>query len=274
MENEKKEKIALAVGFILILVVIIITLFQSKMFSSDSSSASPDGKESVSSSESPYQAIAAKELQKKILISMGKEKITLLDIRPFESYAQEHIIDSVNIPPDEFPVGSKMDVRGQTVVIGGDIDNKDAVAAAEKLKEENIKDVLVLTGGMEAWKQSAGSTVTYGDPNSFADQSKVSYVDPEKLNEAIETKVPVYIVDVRQKEDYDKGHITGAINIPFEELEKRRGEISEKKVVVVGMNELQEFQAAVQMYDMLLVSPYVMRGAMPKWQEKGFRVTN
>ena len=102
------------------------------------------------------------------------------------------------------------------------------------------------------------------------DQSKVSYVDPEKLKEALDQNVPMFIVDVRTSNEYSKGHISGAKNVPFEELEKRRSEISEKKVVVVGINELQEFQASVQMYDMLLVSPFVMRGAMPKWEENKY----
>jgi rhodanese-related sulfurtransferase len=132
----------------------------------------------------------------------------------------------------------------------------------------------VLAGGMEVWKQNGGPTVTYGDPTSIIDQSKVSYVEPENLNDALKQNVPMFIVDVRSSDDYAKGHISGAKNIPDDDLEKRRSEITEKKVVVVGMNELQEFQAAVKMYDMLLVSPFVLKGAMPQWEQKGFPVTN
>jgi rhodanese-related sulfurtransferase len=125
---------------------------------------------------------------------------------------------------------------------------------------------------MEAWKQMIGSTVTYGDPNSFVDQSKVSYLDPEQLNDAQTKKVPVYIVDVRTTEEYAKGHIAGAINLPFEQLEPRRADVTERIIIVVGANELQEFQASVQLYDMLLISPFVMRGAMPAWASKGFPI--
>ena len=80
----------------------------------------------------------------------------------------------------------------------------------------------------------------------------------------------MFIVDIRSSEDYAKGHISGAKNLPIDDLEKRRLEITEKKVVVVGNSELQEFQAAVRMNDMLLVSPFVLKGAMPQWEQKGF----
>jgi rhodanese-related sulfurtransferase len=129
---------------------------------------------------------------------------------------------------------------------------------------------MVLAGGISAWKQLIGATVTYGNPKSFVDQSKVSYLNPEDLNNALTKKVPVFIVDVRSPEEFAKGHISGAKNVPFDDLEKKRAEISEKKIVFVGINELQEFQASVQLYDMLLVSPFVMRGAMPKWEENKF----
>jgi len=52
-------------------------------------------------------------------------------------------------------------------------------------KKENFQNFLVLAGGMEVWKQNGGPTVTYGDPTSIIDQSKVSYVEPENLNDAL-----------------------------------------------------------------------------------------
>lgn len=35
-------------------------------------------------------------------------------------------------------------------------------------------------------------------------------------------KQDVYIIDLRDREDYEKGHIPNAINIPYEELEKHK----------------------------------------------------
>ena len=156
------------------------------------------------------------------------------------------------------------------IIIATNNQDKDLILAVEKLKKENFENFLVLAGGMDSWKQLIGATVNYGNPKSFIDQSKVSYLDPEQLSNALAQQIPVYILDVRSTEEFAKGHIAGAHNIPFEEIEKRRNEIKEKKMVIVGDNELQEFQAAVQLYDLLLASPYVMRTALPGWQSKGF----
>lgn len=267
----KNENIVIAIGFGLIFLVIIFTIFRSYLFN-----RSPRNDEKQRTSKViatiplPYKTISSKDLNNKILGIEKKESITLLDIRQFSSYIEEHIVDSINITPDEFPISSKIDIHNQIIIIAENSKDKDILTVIEKLKEEKIENALVLAGGMESWKQIIGATVTYGDPESFVDQSKVSYLDPQQLKDALDQQVPVYIVDVRSKEAFAKGHVAGAKNIPFDELEKRRNEIKEKRIVVLGENEVQEFQASVQLYDMLLVSPFIMRTAMPGWQSKQF----
>lgn len=271
MINEKKEKIVITLGFFLILIVILITLFRSNLFENKGSSNDLN-LSGQSYSKPDYPTINVKDLNKKILLSKGDTSLVLLDVRTFDSYAREHIVDSINITPDEFPLNSKIDLHKQVIVIGADENDENIKKTVDELKKENFKDYLVLLGGMILWKQTGGSTVTYGDPTSFVDQSKVYYVEPEKLNEALKQNVPMFIIDVRTAEEYSKGHIPGAINIPSDDLEKRRREIKEKRVVVVGISELHEFQSSVKMYDMLLVSPFVLKGAMPKWEEKGYPI--
>lgn len=273
VKNEKKEYAAFAVGFFLIIFVIVFTLFRNNPFSKEAPVIQKINQQKTENAAAPYQqTISAKDLQKKILTKEEKSGIVLLDIRPFEEYAKEHIIDAVNIPLDEFPVASKIDAHSLVVVVGSNSTDGDIQKAVEKLKQENFKNIKVLANGMDAWISFVGVTVTYGDPTSFVDQSKVSYIDQEKLKEDIDKNIHVSILDVRSSEEYAQGHIPGAKNIPFEELEKRRGEISEKKIVVVGINELQEFQASVQLADMILASPSVLQDAMPKWEEKGFPI--
>jgi rhodanese-related sulfurtransferase len=270
-ENKKKEQAAMIIGLFLILLVILITLFRSKVFSGSSAPQTSDQSASAVATLG-YKTINATDLQKKILLPGKDSGLILLDIRPFSDYAAEHIVDSVNVTPAEFPLNSKIDVHSLIIVVGANASDSDIATTVDELKKENFTNFMVLANGMEAWKQSAGATVTYGDPTSFVDQAKVSYVEADQLNAALKQNVATYIVDVRTADEYSKGHIPGAINIPSDDLEKRRHEIAEKRVVVVGMNELQEFQSSVQMYDMLLVSPFVLKGAMPGWQQKGFAI--
>lgn len=269
--QHKNEQLTIAIGFVLILFVFVFTLLRGDIFNKNEEATDKGGNRTAESSTTPkYKTISTSELQKKI--ANEKDKITLLDIRPFDSYIEEHIVDSLNIALNEFPVSGKIDAHSQIIVIGQQAD-QDVATAVAKLKDEDYKNILVLAGGIEGWKQLLGPTVTYGNPKSFVDQTKVSYLDPEELNEAIKAQAPLYIIDIRSAQEYAKGHIAGAINIPFDDLEKRRGDVKERKAVVVGSNELQEFQASVQLFDMLLVSPYVMRQAMPGWESKGFPMT-
>jgi rhodanese-related sulfurtransferase len=266
---EKQEILALILGFFLILLVAIFTLTRSNQkIASEPQSIIIEPEEKAYA----HKTINAKELHKKIIVENDTAGLALLDIRPFEAYAKEHIVGSINIVPEEFPENGKIDAHDHIIVISEKSTDPEVKNMLKKLKKEGFENVSVLAGGMEAWTAMAGITVTYGDPNSFVDQAKVSHVTQEKLNEAVEQKVPMFIIDVRSPEKFSNGHIPGAKNIPFEELEKRRKEITEKKVVVVGNNELEEFQASVQMYDMLLVSPYVLKGGMPKWLENRFPI--
>ncbi len=45
-------------------------------------------------------------------------------------------------------------------------------------------------------------------------------VGPIGLDHLIKSGKPVQIIDLRTKELYDKGHVPGAVNIAFEDLEK------------------------------------------------------
>ncbi len=268
MEN-KKDTNALLIGFGLIAVIMMITFFRSDFFSTKKELLSKQ-QEFETASGQKYQTIDPSQLQQKIVQGKG---INLLDIRKFEDYANEHIIDSINVPIEEFPAGPKLTVNLATVIITTDLSDKNIDTALKSLAEEKISDVKVLAGGITAWKKLVGLTVVFGDPKSFVDQAKVSYVELDKLNEAVKDNVPMFILDVRTQEEYTSGHIKGAVNIPFEELEKRRGELKNvPRVVVTGLNELQEFQASVQLYDMILVQPFVLKGGISGWKQKGFEL--
>lgn len=273
MRNEKNEKRAILIGFVLIVFVILFTLLRGKIFTNKDKSNGEEGDGiSTQIASLPYATISANDLNKKILTVKDKAELTLLDVRSFEDYDREHIVDSVNITPEEFSDSFRVDTHSTIIIIAENSKDTDINEIIEKLKEKKIENFKVLAGGMESWKQLVGSVVTYGNPESFVDQSKISYLDPQSLNDALKKQVPVFIVDVRTADEFTRGHIAGAINIPFDDLEKRRSEITERKIIVVGINELQEFQASVQLYDMLLVSPYVMRGAMPAWESNNFPI--
>lgn len=61
------------------------------------------------------------------------------------------------------------------------------------------------------------------------DDEIVTDVSIEEAKEIIESQENLIILDVRTKEEFDAGHIEGAIQIPVEELKNRVSEIEEYK---------------------------------------------
>lgn len=62
-------------------------------------------------------------------------------------------------------------------------------------------------------------------------REKNKYDDPVPF-EVIERRMDVYLLDVRPKDEYDKGHIPNAFSVPIEELNERMGEIPKDKLVI------------------------------------------
>src|SRR5262245_26334674 len=56
-------------------------------------------------------------------------------------------------------------------------------------------------------------------------------VDPEQAKKMVASGAR--LVDVRSVEEYEAGHLDGAVNIPVDEIEKRAGELEPKSQGVV-----------------------------------------
>lgn len=77
----------------------------------------------------------------------------------------------------------------------------------------------------ELWEPSA--------PPAVADQGfDVPRINLEQLKGKLDAGADIVIVDVRSKEDFDAGHITGAISIPWEEIEARYTELPRDKEII------------------------------------------
>jgi rhodanese-related sulfurtransferase len=95
----------------------------------------------------------------------------------------------------------------------------------------NRKKLLVLTLGIiiavsaviiyYTQTQLPSTTISYGD------------VTVEEAKSLIESNSSLLIIDVRTREEYDSGHIEGAILIPVNELEDRLDELSKEEELLI-----------------------------------------
>ena len=261
----KKEKIAILTGFALIVFVLVFTFIRSlNLGKTDQNDASNDPGSGQATAD--YETISSKDLQKKIQTG---ENPVVVDIRSFDQFISEHIIDSINIPADEISSSDKLKSADKIFIVSADSDDSDPAKAVASLKNRGIAAVTVLAGGIAAWQASGGQTVSFGDPTSFVDQAKVFYVDAQKAGEMLKNDAEGTIaLDVRDQSVFTQGHVPGALNIPLLELEKRRSEIpSFKKILIFGSSDVLAFQAGVQIHDLRQTGVYIVKGAMKAWED-------
>lgn len=77
----------------------------------------------------------------------------------------------------------------------------------------------------QLWEPSTPPSV----PDSGSDVPRISL---EQLKEKLDAGADIVIVDVRSKEDFDEGHIPGAVSIPWEEIEARYTELPRDKEII------------------------------------------
>lgn len=235
-------------GFFIILVIVVF-LFRS-FHSSAPESSPPDTTPNTShADDDPSILISLDALHQKIL---NQEKLTFLDLRDPQDFAIEHIphsfsitlagINSFSLKPGEI---------GIIVLAQKDTASNETVKNI--LKQQTNKSMFLLQGGFESWKQQGNPVYTIGDPKSFIDQSKVTYITPEEVKKMLATddEPQPFFLDVQSKDNYAHAHIKGAVNIPLDELEKRSSEVPlGKGIIVYGESELSSFQGGVRLNDL------------------------
>jgi rhodanese-related sulfurtransferase len=265
---KNKEKNIIIIGFIAILLILLLTIFKSLVFSGNNLAAKKNTS-SLDVQKNAYQIISVDELKQKI---SSKEEITLLDIRSFNEYIKEHLIGAINVPAEEISSSNKLIGNNTIVIIGNDDQDSNIEKAALEIKKINFSPV-VLAGGISNWKNKGGLTISFGDPTSIVDQAKVTYLEIEKAKEALNENPEIVVIDVRDNSQFVNGHLKNAKNIPILDIEKRKSELfATQNIFVLGSNEIQAFQAAVQIYDLTLKKPVVVKGSMPKWEELKYEI--
>lgn len=95
-------------------------------------------------------------------------------------------------------------------------------------------------------------------------------IDPERVKEKIDAGEDVQIVDIRSADEYERGHLPGAINIPFVHLPREidRHSWGDDVVVVCPVGE-SSIQAArlIESYEGVPEDAHVasMRGGYADW---------
>ena len=131
----------------------------------------------------------------------AKENYLVIDVRSAEEYAAGHIKHAINIPLGELE--SRLDeinaYKDKNVVLYCNTGNRSS-KALDLLKQKGFS-VLMNAPGVKQYDYEL---------------YKVGSINAEGFLK-IANNPNVLIIDARQKQDYDAGHMKGAINIPYGE---------------------------------------------------------
>lgn len=253
--DNNRDKRTFLIGGLLILAVVVYFIGKDIFF--ENAGSIPDFVSVNNSSQAEVPLIAPDVLLKKI---QNGDSVALVDIRPKTAYDLEHIAHALSLP-----IGSLQNffpVKDEAAVIIFSENDPEVFETAKNIMNEKSFAYFFLKGGFEGWKTLNAPAVSIGDPDSFVDQSKVTYLSVEECKKLLAQKtLAFFVLDVQTEDNFKKKHLKGSVNIPLDQLERRIGEIPVgKQIIVYGENDLISFQGGVRLSDLGIFSARTLTG--------------
>lgn len=218
-------------------------------------------------SQSVIPLITAQDLNSKIMRDI--KNTTVIDMRSVEAFAAGHIKGSHHIND------ASLLTMQRDIVLVTDTGNEDTIMSYYRDIAGN-NSVSNLQGGIAQWRNAGFALLTLNTEQTFANVSKVQFVEPRDIDAAIKDidgMKKTIILDTRRPGNFESGHVTGAINIPLSELEYRSDELPNgHKIYVYGANETASFQSGALLHDLNLINVKTMKGGFEAWEKYSYPV--
>lgn len=168
-----------------------------------------------------YKEMSGDELNKIVEDNKQKEKYLIIDVRPKEEYDAGHVKWAINVLSDDIVDGDlsafeHIDKSFPIITICNT--GKRSADAAQKLVEAGFTEVY----NAEGVKEYDYETVTQVGFLLAPELQEIANLDDDKY----------FIIDARKPEDFNKGHLQGAVNITRDEIQDRLDEVPEGKTIV------------------------------------------
>jgi rhodanese-related sulfurtransferase len=174
----------------------------------------------------------------KTQIDKGADMV-VVDARPrITKYDKGHIPTAISIPDtqfDKFKSQLPQDKNKMLVFYCGGFKCKLSHKSAEKALAMGYTNVKVYAAGYPAWKAMAGDSATAqaGSPAKMKAGPQEGSIDIELFKKIVaENPESILLVDVRDKDEFDKGSLKTAVNIPVDELESKINSLPTDKPIV------------------------------------------
>jgi rhodanese-related sulfurtransferase len=246
-------------------------LLQQEITNSENDNVSENSVESKKALEK--KSIIPVITPQKIQSQSAKDNVILIDTRSVQNFNNSHIKNSIHI--NDIDLTKQPNKTLIFITLTGDEDS--LLGYYRDFSDTN--QIYNLLGGFNNWLANGYSTISQTIEHTFENNSKVNFVEPRDLNALISTKQQdtennnVVIIDTRRPGNYEKGHITHAINIPFEDLENRYSEIpTGKKIYIYGHTNESSFASGVLLYELGFIGAKTIKGGLMAWQEYNYPI--
>ncbi|MDP3143011.1 MAG: rhodanese-like domain-containing protein [Candidatus Omnitrophota bacterium] len=175
--------------------------------------------------------ISSKELYSRL---QKGEKIIILDVREENEYIGKHIPEAIWFPKSKFDrqdpeVLKKLEnVDKNSLVVAYCGAGHRSNYVAKKLREKGYNAYNL--DGVSFWEKE-NLPLVKGPKLPPAQEPSIIFLEEAYENYYLLFKDVVW-VDVRENEDYQRGHVKGALGIPLPEIESRLREIPQDKEIV------------------------------------------
>jgi rhodanese-related sulfurtransferase len=169
-------------------------------------------------------------------IDKGADMV-LVDSRPKrKKYDKAHIPTAISIPDmqfDELKDELPADKSKLVVFYCGGLHCKLSHKSAAKAIAMGYTNVKVFAEGYPAWVAYAGSTSTTAAATTIKAGTEEGSIDHGEFQRLVsESPGSIYLVDVRDADEYKKGSLKTAVNIPIDDLEEKIKTLPADKPVV------------------------------------------
>jgi rhodanese-related sulfurtransferase len=197
---------------------------------------------------------------------------TLVDARTQVEFSEAHIPGAVLVPARL--VGTKLPEvvkdRARLVVFYCNGPNcTKTVKAAKAALAAGFKNIAEYKEGLPGWGKSGRATE--GKPMKPVD---VQAISPAALKEAVATRSPPFVMDVRDPEEFASFRIPAAVSVPIDEISARLKEIAPGRPIVLVDHAGHQTPVAARLLAHLgRKDVRRLDGGILRWQAEGLQVS-
>jgi hydroxyacylglutathione hydrolase len=186
----------------------------------------------------------------------------VVDVRTDLQFDDAHIPDALCVTALRGGFGSRlawMARPGQPIVFVGR-DDEDAIAAARLAAAVAVTEAAgVLSGGMTSWREERLAV------------ARIPRIDVDELHER---RAGLQVLDVRERTEWEAGHIPGSVHVPYHDLRGVPGDLDGDAPIAVICASGQRSAVGASLLARAGASDvlHVVDGGVGTWRERGWPI--